>query len=619
MVRQAVVLGPTEYCVLLDVDGRPQIHKGPGRVFPGPYDRFQTKGSRNRVYDAYHLRSDRGLLVRIIAERISKDDLTKELPQGLPGNVLDKVTFLKGDEVFIAGFDAYLVPSNSFEVIDPESRIPHIGNDHAKVYVQAIGVDQKSGVYVMNVETGQIELVKGEKKLLLDPRKHKHVHRSVPGRAWNLMIGRAEPHKMVSDTEIVKTPWALSIIIPNNEAVLVTSKEGRRVVIGPCTELLGYEEWLEKLTLSAGRPKSEVRKVETCFLRVSGNRVTDRIDLETSDFVTIKVDVSYGVTFRGETREEQYKWFDHRNYVRLLYTHLRSRLRAAARAKSLMELQPIIPDFVRDVVLGSKKEGEHRTGLKLANNMLVDEVEVLEIAIPDDDVAGVMEKSQRETVIRQISDANLKATLESNKLRNTVADEQVELDEAALIRKSELGLKQNEVDHNIAKDKAEKMHEVALLARNNEDAVLDQKADKQRERDKKAADQKRDQLKSDEELQEEIVEGKNALRVKLEQELASIQKDLVGAGADAVAKQFGAIQTGLIEALEGLGDKQVLAALAEHLPEAGGALGFLLGQGGLESIKSMIAGTPLAQVIEKLGAGKPRSQPDQPNATGSIQ
>lgn len=616
LVRQAVVLGPTEFCVLLDVEGRPQIHRGPSRVFPGPYDRYQTEGSHRRVYNAYHLRTDRGLLVRIIAERVSKAELAQQLPPGMPTTIgadviLEKPLYLKGDEVFLGGFDAYLVPSNSFEVIHPEKRTPHIGNDHTDIYVKAIGVDQKSGVYVENVKTGQVELIQGEKNLLLDPRKMRHVKRRVPGRAWNLMIGRAEPHKKVDDTAFVETPWALSVIIPNNEAVLVTSKSGRRVGEGPRTELLGYEEWLEKLTLSTGRPKNEDRKVETCFLKVRGNRVTDRIELETMDFVKISVDVAYGVTFIGDSSDEKAQWFDHRNYVRLLYTHLRSLLRNAARKKTLIELQPIIPDFVRDVVLGEKAEGETRRGRHLDNNMLVNEVEVLEISISDDSVAEALQSAQQDAVIRQINDVNAAGQLKSERVQNEISEERYELKLAEVKRNKDLELEKQRANHATTSNKLKQDQEILTAQEKGKQELVDLTLQSQLERERTQADIKREITeasekqrlelkKSEADLDDEIRKAKDELIIKFKQTIAEIQKGLTGAEADAMEKTLKAIQPDLIAAIEGLGDKQALAKIAENLPEAGGSLGLLTGLGGIAGLKALLAGIGLDKVIDKM-------------------
>src|SRR5262249_2284783 len=57
-------------------------------------------------------------------------------------------------------------------------------------------------------------------------------------------------------------------------AVLVTSKTGRRrVEMGPATVLLDYDESLEILGLSSGKPKTQDRLLETPYLRVENNQV----------------------------------------------------------------------------------------------------------------------------------------------------------------------------------------------------------------------------------------------------------------------------------------------------------------------------------------------------------
>ena len=76
-------------------------------------------------------------------------------------------------------------------------------------------------------------MIKGETSYLIDPRSEEHVQRRMTKDAWNLWIGHAEPHKEVKDQESFSTPWAVSILVPNNEACMVVSRHGRRVEIGP--------------------------------------------------------------------------------------------------------------------------------------------------------------------------------------------------------------------------------------------------------------------------------------------------------------------------------------------------------------------------------------------------
>lgn len=571
-IQQAVVLGPTEFCVLLDEDGKPQVKKGPGRVFPGPYDVFRTEGSRNRVYDAYHLRPDRGILLRIVVDSIKRDELLNQLPKGSKLEV--KELFLKGDEVFISGFNSYLIPSPAIEVIDPSTRKPHIGNDHETIYVQAIGVDQKSGVYVADVETGNIKLVRGEKKLILDPRSEKHIHRKVPSNLWNLIIARNEQHK-AADSRLVDTPWALSVIIPNNEAVLVTSKDGRRAEVGPKTILLEYEEWLEVLSLSRGRPKTDVHSLETCFLRVSGNRSSDQIILETADYVQINIDVQYSVEFEGDTPEEQIKWFNYKNYVKFFTHHLRSRLRAAARHSTLSELYPNMADFVRDTILGAKDENGQRLGMLFKeNNMRVSEVDILTAEIPDPTVAMKFTETNQRAVVFELQKIINNITMQTEIVQD-------ELDE-----------KKNK----IRQEKLKRDHEVDVSMKENEASLSEMDV----ELNDKLAAKRRDQIKLNEALELLTIENKSKQQIEEQGKLVDLEKLLIEAKSAAEVDKFKAIQPELIAALEGLGNKQVLQQLAQSIPAATGELGYLLDAGGFAGLFKMVEGSPLADTLKSL-------------------
>ncbi|MCX6745159.1 MAG: hypothetical protein NTX82_06570 [Candidatus Parcubacteria bacterium] len=684
-VCEAVVLGPTEFCVVVDENGMPNSHKGPGRVFPGPNDTFRTQGSRNRVYDAYHLREDRGLLLRVVADQITKKDLLEKLPEAV-ANQLNKEKYTKGDEIFISGFDAYLVPYYSvFEVIDPETRNPHIGNSHGGVYVQAIGIDQKSGIYVMKVETGEVELVKGKAKLLLDPRKQKHMKRRVPGKIWNLLIGYGEPHKAVSPDSVVESPWALSVQVPNNMAMLLTSRTGRRVVLGPQTTLLEFDESPEILHISVNRPKTEKDTKQTVFLWVTGNRPTDQVELITADKAVIKVDVQYEVEFSASDPKEQEKWFLYKNYVWMLASNARSRLRNAAEQVSFAVLKDSISEFVRNVILGKKPEGvAHRPGLPFETcNLRVTEVEVLDWVVDDPEIAKALATANKAAVNREIQVGEEKSALEAEQAKDQIAVEKAALVLRQTKRSAETELgKRRIVDESeksalqISQEREARMAEAELTksrlveqtaavkdeinieaakrtaaAQLEQSQIIDQKAAKELELKKAAAlrdaaakeeinkqeqalkklvvelqqeielirlancsvlslkQQELDIKMSDvnRELHEKDTRSQMALKaeddaklVEFSKALADIQAALYTSEAEADAKRIAALQEKLVEAIEGLGNKQVLAELAQHLPGATGTLGLLLGKGGLDAIEGMCGGTKLIDAIHNL-------------------
>jgi len=536
-VCEALVPGPTEFCVIIDKEGNPDTRPGPGRAFPGPYDRFMTTESRNGIYDAYHIRPDRGILIRTTATSISKTELAAMLPIDCS---LEKETYRKGDEVFVGGMDAYVVPTRAFQVIHPVTRQPHTGNDHSEVYVLSIGVDQKSGIYVANVETGNVELIRGEKKVLPDPRKQRHIKRRIPGWLWNLVIGEGEPHKKVDPLQMVETPWAMSVPIPNNTAILVTGKNSRRVVVGPKTELFEFEEVPEVLKLSTGRPKNDEKSLATCFLRIRGNRVTDAIELVTEDFVSVNVEVCYGVEFVSDNEEERLKWFNHQDYVLFFCEHLRSRLRAAARQVTLDDLYKDVAEFVRDTVLGKKPEGEgqHRPGMTFKeNDMRVLEVEVLAINIPDKEVAAKLLKINTSIVSQQLDDMAAGVALQSKRKQALIAEEEAGLNteknrlEANLRLElagiaDEAAVKQDEIDKARAQREAAKELEIIRI---NEEAAR-QQAEIDKTRKERGAKQELELAKiADEAAAQQVeisrTEMKRNLMLALERAAARLQQD----------------------------------------------------------------------------------------------
>ncbi len=585
VVRQAVVLSPAEFCVLLNEEGQPQPVAGPGRVFPGPYDRFREEGSRNRVYDAYHMTLESGLLLRITATSINRDDLETLLPVGVKG-VEEKSLYSKGDELFVHGVQAYIVPQASFDIIDPTTNKPHIGNDHTTVFVTAIPVDGKSGVYVEDMQSGEVQLVSGPKAVLIDPRRQRHYKRSISGANWNLWVGENEPHKKVSQLQDgVVTPWAVSIPVPSNKAILITGRRGQRCVVGPETVLLKHDEVLERLELSTGRPKSDDGHLETCFLRMKGNRITDQVNLETKDFVSIVVDLSFGLHFVGNNDLQKINWFTHKNYIAVMVQHIRSVLRAKARTMTLHELYPSMTEVIRDTVLGPKEGDNPRPGMLFADNdMMIDEVEVLTYKIPDVHIASQLEDANRTIATLKIGDVAAQAQLDSDKLRAGIAEEKAMLDTAEVVRKTELALTREQSDHVTRSTALQLSHKL------NDDA---QKADHDRAKKEQAhqdvlAEAARKQRAADAENTLKITTASDAQVAQQKEALSKIEIAIATALAGADKDRLSALQPQLIAALEAVSESELMKVLAEKLPQHDGGLSLLLGGGGIKALTDFV-------------------------------
>ena len=192
LVRQAVVLGEKEYCVIVDADGKREIKVGPARVFPGPYDVFMVEGSTNRVYDAYELLPQRALWLRVIAP-ISRDGLAARLPRGF---ALDEDAYYPGDELLLTGVSTFFVPFNEIEVLSPQTGEAVVGNDHRSVFIEAIGIDQKSGIYVRDLaDRARCASCAASRATSSTRARRCRSPAPSPPYDWNLWIAGNEPHK----------------------------------------------------------------------------------------------------------------------------------------------------------------------------------------------------------------------------------------------------------------------------------------------------------------------------------------------------------------------------------------------------------------------------------------
>ncbi len=557
LVRNAVVLGEKEYCVIVDADGKRQIRVGPARVFPGPYDTFMAVGSRNRIYDAYELLPQRALWIRVISP-IAREEMARKLPRGI---ALDREQYYPGDELLVTGVSTFFVPFNEIEVLSPDTGQAVVGNDHGRVFIEAIGIDQKSGIYVRDLATGEVRLIRGKLSYLVDPRKEVQITRTVQPEEWNLWIAANEPHKVTR--QAVTTPWALSVVVPSNTAIEVTSANARRVAEGPCVTLLGYEETLTAIHLSTGMPKNDDSVRTTVFLRTLGNQVRDTIVVETADFVQVAVHVSYSVTFDPALRE---RWFNHPNYVQYICDHLRSIVRSRCRGLSLSTLWPQIPAVVRDTILGEKGADGARPGRTFSDNgSCVTEVEVLRAEIEDEEVAELMHKVQTQSVKLTIGDRQAQEELVSARLRAGIDDERRKLNEQARTSDARLA----ELARKIA-------HEAELAGLKDLETVA---AERQSLTDRRLADAVGAELqrgaarhRAEVESLRELAAAKaaaqretDAAMLEARSKIAALDEALIRARSAATVAESQAIQAGLVEALTALGDKLLLGDVAKNM------------------------------------------------------
>jgi major vault protein len=582
--RRAVVLGPKEFCVLFDADGNARIVRGPARVFPGPYDTFLQRGSRRRIYDAYEMAEHQALWIRLISP-ISRERLAQHLPAGFP---LDRDHYPPGHEFIVRGRPTVFFPFNEAEVISPVTSEPHVGNDHDTVILNAIGIDQKSGIYVRDLRTGIVKTIRGEVSHLVDPRFEEHVHRRVPRDLWNLMISHAEPHKAAAQSDaFVTTPWALSVSIPNNEAVMVTSHHQRRVEVGPKAVLLDYDEQLVPLRLSKGPSKDGSSTLPTCFLRHQGTRTSDTFDVESNDLVRFRIRVG----FKGHFEGEPLTWFQIEDPVKLLADTARAKVREAARAETANRLLKDFPQVVRGALLANG------SGLRFPENgMVIDAVDVLSVQVLDTELAQLFAAAQQDVVKLQISEEMAVRRLTSKRHIEDISAQETSLKAEEIKRRTQLGILEAEGSHAVDLRSAQLDAERAAAALDRKQGQDRKILDFQLASSRSSVEAEAQRKLQAAEAEAKATDLRNLAVERNRAQLAKIEADLGRAIAEADAVKLQAIQRELVGALHAASDSEVMKIAAANM----NLVALLGGKSPAEILGQILRGTPLSRTVEDM-------------------
>lgn len=557
-VREAVTLERLEYCILKDEDGNKRYVHGPEVVFPEPTETFVTSPKGGYVFRAMELSPISGLYVKVIAEYKDEDGTNHPV----------------GEEMFITGNDQMIYyPRPEHAIINYDGKLMH----------HAIAIPEGEGRYVMNRLTGEINTVRGPAMYLPDPRTEVVVKRKLtekqcelwfPGNhdalAYNLALNEkavekstaknvanvdafcfstadtattlanleakanisrgtsySKPRTITLDT---KYEGVVAIDIWTGYAVNVISKDGtRKVVCGPQTVLLDYDQTLEVLTMSTGKPKTTDNCIQTVYLRHENNKVSDIINVETKDFVKCAVKVSYCVDFDTKLMD---KWFNVENYVKFMCDRIRSEAKRAVKKYTIEEFYNNYSTIIHDIAVCAdceKADGDTRIGRYFPENgMYVHDCEVLSLSV-ENAIAKLLTAHQEEMVQKslELSDAEKRVQV-AEKLAEAEQKEQ-ELRTQQLLNKMELNRKEAlhklEIQAEINRqNEAEKV--AAKEAERDMQVLIDAINDAKLARDVKNAEFELSAKKAQAELE---VAKQNAYTANVEKIMASIAPELIAA------------------------------------------------------------------------------------------
>lgn len=602
-VREAVTLERLEYCILLDEDGNKRFVTGPDVVFPEPTETFVEIDGEVK-FKAIQLSPISGIYVKVIADYTDSEGKHKA-----------------GDELFITGKEQAIYYPR------PEHAIIKYGDQRVH---NSIALPAGEGRYLLNRLTGEIELVKGPKMLLPDPRYSVVVRRVLSQKAVKLVYPENEQAlKVNADLEAIskelpagthftkeaadfamnraavrsasagvgaesisrstsytpprtvtldtKYDGAVRVDIWTGYAVLITDSAGnRRVVVGPETILLGYDENLAAMELSTGTPKSDDKTIQTVYLRVLNNRVSDKVPVETSDLCQVWITLSYRVNFEGENREQ---WFAVENYVKFLTEHLRSLIRNTARQHGVEKFYKDAINIVRDAVLGVQQDGRRPGRVFVENNMRVYDVEVLDVKIENSEIAKLLIETQHNTFKAALSVAAIERELDNTK--RTEAAKRSITEEKTVTFTADKDLEKKKVELELAVNLATIVAEAQRIAEKNQanfnqQEVLDNIKKAELARTKQEEEQKLD-----------------LARREIEQRLNELRGQ-----TDEYVRRVGAVSEDLIVALQAFGDKDLI----EKASKAMAPLAIIGGTSIVDVLNRFLEGTPWKDVLGRLGS-----------------
>ena len=610
-VRDAVTLERLEYAILKDEDGEKRYVHGPAVVFPKPTEVFVESPKGGAIFRALELSPISGIYIKVIAAY--KDDNDVEHPIG--------------EELFITGNEQMIYyPRPEHAMIQYDGKYMH----------HAIAIPEGEGRYILNRLTGEIKTVGGPQMYLPDPRKEVVVKRKLTAKECELIypgnrevlaynneisekyveslarkglttdgltnaincaystvnqeatlaifeananisrgVSYTKPRTITLDT---KYEGVVGVSVWTGYAVNVVSKRGKReVVVGPTTRLLNYDETLEPVILSTGCPKTTDNTITTAFLRIENNKVSDYIKVETKDYVTVGIQVSYCVNFLEKYKD---KWFSVENYIKYMTDRMRSMLKREAKKYDIQQFYANSTDIVRKVVLdknGGEKKDKQLDGRFFAENgMLVYDVEVLKINV-DSDIAEILEAHQLEMIDKALKLNDAKSRIELVEALNEAEKKENEM----LTAKRMFNI---ELDHKIATEKMAKEEEINAKKR----AAAQAKAD--------AELALQDILNQINEAKLARDKAENDAKVALQKELEAIEEAKQKAYAETVKEIVDSITPDLIAALTTKANAELLTEATKNMSP----LAIARGESVADTLNTLLRGTTLEKIVDKI-------------------
>lgn len=621
-IRDAVTLERLEYCILKDEDGNKRYVHGPEVVFPEPTESFVTSPKGGFIFRAIELSKISGIYVKVIAEYADDDGTVHPVGEELFITGDNQMIYYPRPEHAIINYDekilhhaiaipdgegiyvmnrmngeiktvrgpAMYLPDPRVEVVvkrklsQRECNLWYPGNQTALAYNAGLTEKSLEKAIAKSVKAATANLDSSTATAYSVTNSVNNINREFQTLAYlksNAGISRGtsytKPRTITLDN---KYDGVVSVDVWTGYAVNVVSKNGtRKVIRGPQTILLDYDQTLEELQLSTGKPKTTDKVEHTVFLRYENNKVSDIISVETKDFVECSVKVSYCVDFDPAYMDS---WFSVDNYVKYLCDRIRSLLKREVKKHTIEDFYQNYSDIVRNIAIdysenttSEKASNKHEGRFFRENGMFVKDCEVLSLTV-ESEIAEILESHQRDMVEKSLELSDAEARVKVAEALFDAEKKENELASTKLINRM-----------NLQGEEARRKLEIQAEVNRKQEA--EKQAAKQAEKDMQVlidaiheAEMTRKQKETDANIAEK-------------QALADIEKAKQEAYAKTVADVMKSIQPDLVAAIQAQSDSKVFNSIATGI--APYAIGN--GESAAEFVDRLLRGTTLEGIVNK--------------------
>ncbi|OUL21177.1 colicin uptake protein [Nostoc sp. T09] len=315
---------------------------------------------------------------------------------------------LRAREAFSEGEGATLIqrqPGDMWMIAGPRDYIPRVEVEVVEKR-QAIPLDKNEGIYVRDIQTGELKLVGGPQAYMLTPYEELW-QKELPTVVEELLANKFDPiadrgqhHR---DQTNLPQPQkrdrtkAVVFHVPQNAAVQIHDYKERtaRTVFGPDLVMLGPDEAFSVLSLSGGVPK-QMHRIKSLALLLGPDFMTDLFTVETSDHARLQLRLSYNWYFDVDRHDEQAaaKLFQVPDFVDTACKAIASRVRGAVAGVKFDEFHRNSARIIRVAVFGTDEAGHIREEFRFrTNNLVIFNVDIQSVEPVDERTLDSLQKS----------------------------------------------------------------------------------------------------------------------------------------------------------------------------------------------------------------------------------